>query len=106
MLGYGLMEILASLQFPIAGEDQRIPLDRGFRQYAIAAAASLTAGAVAAWLPAPQTSRVGPVDLLPGAGWACWRAGNPAAPLRGDRPGLLWKTRTSLSQGEASPEST
>ncbi|API59875.1 ABC transporter permease [Tardibacter chloracetimidivorans] len=67
MLGYGLMEILASLQFPIAGEDQRIPLDRGFRQYAIAAAASLTAGAVAAWLPARKTSRVDPVDILRGA---------------------------------------
>src|SRR3546814_2430603 len=67
MLGYGLMEILASLQFPIAGEDQRIPLDRGFRQYAIAAAASLTAGAVAAWLPARKTSRVDTVDILRGA---------------------------------------
>src|SRR3546814_1476919 len=31
MLGYGLLEILALLQFPLAGEDQRLTLDRGFR---------------------------------------------------------------------------
>jgi lipoprotein-releasing system permease protein len=66
-LGYGLMEILGSLKFPIAGEDKYLPLDRGARQYAIAASASLFAGVIAAWLPARKSSRVDPVDILRGA---------------------------------------
>ena len=66
-LGYGLMEILGSLKFPIAGEDKYLPLDRGPRQYAIAASASLFAGVIAAWLPARKSSRVDPVDILRGA---------------------------------------
>src|SRR3546814_5685870 len=106
MLGYGLMEILASLQFPIAGEDQRIPLDRGFRQYAIAAAASLTAGAVAAWLPARKTSRVDPVDILGGAVCACWTPATSAVPCRESRRCFLWRTRTSSSNGAASRRSS
>ena len=67
MLGYVLMEILASLRFPIAGEDESVPLDRSTRQYVIAAASSFIAGSVAAWLPARKAARVDPVDILRGA---------------------------------------
>lgn len=66
-LGYALMEILASLQFPIAGENETIPLDRSLRQYLVAAAASLLAGSLAAWLPARKAADVDPVDILRGA---------------------------------------
>lgn len=67
VLGYGLMGILGSLNFPIAGENQHIPLDRSPRQYAIAAFASLLSGSIAAWLPARKAARVDPVDILRGA---------------------------------------
>lgn len=67
LLGYLLMELLGSLHFPISGETQRLPLDRGPRQYAIAAASSLVASGIAAWLPARKAARVDPVDILRGA---------------------------------------
>ncbi|MFC3174827.1 ABC transporter permease [Novosphingobium bradum] len=66
-LGYLLMGILGSLEFPITGDTQRLPIDRSSRQYLIAAAASLTAGIVAAWLPARRSAQVDPVDILRGA---------------------------------------
>lgn len=67
LLGYGLLVILGSLHFPIGGENERLPLDRSARQYAIAAAASLFSGVIAAWLPARKAARVDPVDILRGA---------------------------------------
>ena len=67
LLGYALMSILGSLEFPIQGEVRRLPLDRSVRQYAIAAVVSLLAGVIAAWLPARKTARVDPVDILRGA---------------------------------------
>lgn len=66
-LGYGLMNVLGSLPFPVAGEDQYLPLDRSARQYAIAALASLLSGVLAAWLPARKAASVNPVDILRGA---------------------------------------
>lgn len=67
LFGFGLMSVLGSLEFPIRGEIQHLPLDRSSRQYLIAAGASLFAGIIAAWLPARKTARVDPVDILRGA---------------------------------------
>ncbi|HZU64840.1 MAG TPA: ABC transporter permease [Novosphingobium sp.] len=66
-LGTGLMDVLGALTFSIGGDPQKIPLDRSGRQYAVAAAASLLAGTLAAWLPARKTARLDPVDILRGA---------------------------------------
>jgi len=66
LFGYGLISILANVNLPVLGGNQ-IPIDRSPLQYAIAAAASFTAGTVAAWLPARKASRVDPVDILRGA---------------------------------------
>jgi lipoprotein-releasing system permease protein len=67
LLGYCLMGILGSFKFPIAEDVQHLPLDRSPRQYFIAAAASLFAGGIAAWLPARKAARLDPVDILRGA---------------------------------------
>lgn len=67
MLGFTLMQILGSLEFSVQGSTMHVPLDRGTRQYAIAAGASLFAGIIAAWLPARKSARVDPVDILRGA---------------------------------------
>jgi len=66
-LGWGLMQILGSLDLTLGGEPLTIPLDRRPRQYAIAAAASLFAGTFAAWLPARKAAKVDPVEILRGA---------------------------------------
>lgn len=66
-LGYGLMNILGSIELTVQGVSQFIPLDRTPRQYGIAAAASFTTGVIAAWLPARKAARVDPVDILRGA---------------------------------------
>ena len=66
-LGFLLMQLLGSLEFPIGGRTERIPLDRSGFQYAVSAAASLVSAVVAAWIPARKAARVDPVDILRGA---------------------------------------
>lgn len=67
LLGFGLMQILGSVEFSISGDAEYLPLDRGSRQYFIAGMASLFAGVIAAWLPARKAAQVDPVDILRGA---------------------------------------
>ena len=68
LFGYGLINILASLDLnAIAGDEAEIPIDNSPRQYIIAAAASFLSGAIASWLPARKAARVDPVDILRGA---------------------------------------
>jgi lipoprotein-releasing system permease protein len=68
LLGYGLIVIVASLDFSAAlGDETSIPIDNSPRQYLIAAAASFLSGSLASWLPARKAARVDPVDILRGA---------------------------------------
>ncbi|HJP68325.1 MAG TPA: FtsX-like permease family protein, partial [Sphingomicrobium sp.] len=66
-IGSGLMHVLGSIEFPILGRAEHLPLDRSARQFMIAGFSSLTAAAIAAWLPARKAARVDPVDILRGA---------------------------------------
>jgi lipoprotein-releasing system permease protein len=66
-IGLLLMQALGSIQFPILGRVEHLPLDRGMRQFAIATMASLSAATIAAWLPARKAARVDPVEILRGA---------------------------------------
>ena len=66
-LGAAMMAVLGRIPFPLGGDIEYMPIDRSPRQYAAAAAISLLAGGVAAWLPARKAARVDPVDILRGA---------------------------------------
>ena len=71
LVGWGvgtlLMQALASIQFPIFGRVEHLPLDQSPRQFLIAGGASLAAAAIAAWLPARKAAGVDPVEILRGA---------------------------------------
>lgn len=66
-LGLMLMQALAAIPFRIQGQLIHLPLDRSWRQFAIAGAVSLGSAALAAWLPARRASALPPVDILRGA---------------------------------------
>lgn len=67
LLGIGLLSVLGSLEFPISGRAEHIPLDWRPRQFLLAGAASMLSAVVAAWLPSRKAARVDPVDILRGA---------------------------------------
>lgn len=66
-LGILLMQALGTIQFPILGRVEHLPIDRSARQFLIASAASLSAATIAAWLPARKAAKVDPVEILRGA---------------------------------------
>lgn len=67
VIGTLLMRVLGSIQFPIMGRVEHLPLDRSVRQFLVAGLSSLSAAAIAAWLPARKAARVDPVEILRGA---------------------------------------
>lgn len=71
LIGFGigtlLLEALARAPLTFQGKPMVLPLDRGFRQYAIAGGVSLAAALIASWLPARKAASVDPVDILRGA---------------------------------------
>jgi lipoprotein-releasing system permease protein len=68
-IGYGLVQLLASIRFEIEGftKSEGFKLDYGFEHYAIAAIAAILAAVFAAYLPARRAARVDPVEIIRGA---------------------------------------
>ena len=68
-IGYGLVELLASVRFEIEGfvRTERFQLDYSFANYLVAGAAAGAAATLAAFLPARRAARVDPVDIIRGA---------------------------------------
>ena len=69
-LGTAIMLGLGQLQFRFPGTSglTRMPVDWGWRQFAVAGCFALAAAIGAAWLPARKAAKVRPVDILRGAG--------------------------------------
>jgi len=68
-LGYGLIQVLASIEFEIEGfvRTEGFRLDYSFAHYAVAAVAAVASATFAAYLPARKAARLHPVDILRGA---------------------------------------
>ncbi len=68
--GMAIMWGLGQLQFRFPGTSglTPMPVDWGWRQFAIAGAFAFAAAIGAAWLPARKAAKVRPVDILRGAG--------------------------------------
>jgi lipoprotein-releasing system permease protein len=68
-VGYGLTEILASIQLPVGGfvRHRGFVLSYSVVHYLIAGGAAITAAALAAYLPARKAARLNPVDIIRGA---------------------------------------
>lgn len=68
-IGFGLIETLGAIRLEVAQTIQadRLPLDRGFGQYLVAAICAVAAAMLAAWIPARRAARLRPVEILRGA---------------------------------------
>lgn len=70
LLGYGMVEFLASLEFRIEGfvRAQGFVLDRSPWAYVTAGGAATASATLAAWLPARRAAKLDPVDIVRGGG--------------------------------------
>ncbi len=69
LVGYGLIELLASIRFEIEGfvRTEGFRLDYSFINYLIGGAAAVLAASLAAFLPARKAARLDPVEIIRGA---------------------------------------
>jgi len=69
-IGWGLIELMASLRFDLEGfvKTQGFVLYRTPRHYMISGAVAILSATLAAWLPARRAARLNPVDIVRGAG--------------------------------------